>query len=913
MADRPTGTVTFLFTDVEGSTRLWEEQPDAMKAALASHDEVLRSAIEDHGGYVFSTAGDAFSAAFQTAYGAVLAALDIQRAMQGEGSDGVRLRVRIGLHTGESEERGGDYFGPTLNKVARLMSVGHGGQVLMSQATVDVAGSMPGDGVGFEDLGAHRLKDLERPVRIFQLQHSVLVSEFGPLRTLKFRPNNLPVQLTSFVGRDDDVAGALKFLADARLVTLTGVGGSGKTRLALQVAAEQLDEFEGGVWMVELAPVTDPALVPQAVETVLGVRDEPGQSQTETVVSSIGEKRLLLILDNCEHLVAEVAELTVSLLAQCPNLKVVATSREMLGVPGEVPFVVQSLAIPPADAGPDEVAGFDSVKLYTERASTVKPGFVVTDSNAETVAHICRRLDGMPLALELAATRMRVMSPAQIATRLDDRFALLTGGARTAVPRQQTLLATIDWSYQLLKPDEQVLFQSLSVFAGGFSLETAEAVCAGDGLTEFEVADLIHLLVDKSLVVAGEEPDGSIRYHLLETLRQYAAGELTKSGRADEMRSRHAQAFAVLAAEQYSVIETGDFGAAMEPLSVEQDNIRAALRWSIDQGQLDDVTQLGVTMGSYWRNRGLAPEGLVWMREILDLVPDTDEAKQARFLNMTGWLQSSIGDYEPAKQDLGQALAIRRRLEDTRGIVVSLNGLAVVADSTGEYEAEKAYLEEALDLAAQLEFYPTQFLFATLGWAAWKSDDMETARVNFQAALDQVEAEGGSNISDFLAGLSVVAWVEGDYEQAEDLARRASDLAAEHGFTVTSAAYKFNLALCAYDQGKTGAAVETLAEIWPILLDSEEREWRHRWLYAAARAQADPASTVRIFAAVEALNDRSGFMFGIPIRKDLERSLASARAELDEEVFDIAWTEGQTATVEQAGIWALEGLKQLAP
>lgn len=905
----PTGTVTFLFTDIEGSTRLWEEHPSGMRTALALHDRLLRDAIAGGGGYVFATGGDGFAAAFQRAGDALVVAVEAQRGLAGQDWGDVPVRVRMALHTGESEERDGDYFGPTLNKTARLMSAGHGGQVLVSQATVEVVGSEPPDRVTFEDLGEHRLKDLDRSERIFQLQHPVLVAEFAPLLTMEARPSNLPVPLTSFVGRESDVAETVDLLRGARILTLTGVGGSGKTRLALRLAIEVLADYPGGVWMVELAPVTDPELVPQAVQIVLGA-SEPGRSPLETVVSVIGEKRLLLILDNCEHLIGQVAGLAASLLAHCANLKVVATSREILGVPGEVAFAVQSLALPPADADPEALVGFDSVRLYTERAATVQPAFEVTDANAEAVAQICRRLDGMPLALELAAARMRVMSPEQIATRLDDRFALLTGGARTVLPRQQTLLATVDWSYQLLDVDEQELFQSLSVFVGGFTLETAEAVC-GDGLAEYAVTDMVHRLVDKSLVVVGEEgSEGGIRYRLLETLRQYAAGKLAESGRGDEIRSRHAGAMADLLAGQYDLMRTGERGAALDLLSVDHDNIRAALRWSIDRGELDHVASIGATMGSYWLIRGLALEGLGWIREILVVIPDTDEATQAAFLTWAGYLQRQIGDYESAKHDSERALAIRRRLDDTRGMISTLNALAIISDDVGEYEAERTYLEEALDLATQLDTFPTHVLVANLGWTAWKSDDMQTARTNYQAALDQAEAADGHNIDDYLFGLAWVAWVEGDLEEAESLARSASDLASDQGSAERRAAYEFGVAVFAHDQGKTAAAAQALRDSWPFLLDAKSFELPH-WLYAAARAQPDPATTVRIFGAVAALTDRSGFMFGIPIRKDIERSMAQAKTGLDQRTVDKAWSEGQTATIEQAGTWALEGLGQL--
>ena len=527
----PTGTVTFLFTDIEGSTKIWEDHPDAMGPALARHDDLLRWSIEDNGGFVFNTVGDAFCAAFPTAGPALEAALASQLALTAEpwGTE-VPLRVRLALHTGSAEERDGDYYGPTLSRVARLLAAAHGGQVLISAATQELArDQLPAD-ASLRDLGEASLKDLARPERVFQLLHPALAADFPALRSLDnpALPNNLPQQLTSFIGRGKELAEIRALLGGTRLLTLTGAGGSGKSRLSLQAAADVLDQYEGGVWFVKLASLTDPALVPQTVADALGVSEEAGKASVRTLTDWLRPRRLLLVLDNCEHLIAACAALAAELLRACPGVHLLASSREPLGVAGEQAYRVPSLSLPDPKKGETAVAlsQYEAVSLFIERARAVRADFAVTDANAPAVAQVCFRLDGIPLAIELAAVRVRSLSVEDINARLNDRFRLLTGGARDMLPRQQTLRALIDWSYDLLTEQEKTLLRRLSVFAGGWTLAAAEAVGPGEGATggvieDWEVLDLLTSLVDKSLVVYEEGADGGARYRLLETIRHY--------------------------------------------------------------------------------------------------------------------------------------------------------------------------------------------------------------------------------------------------------------------------------------------------------------------------------------------------------------------------------------------------------
>ena len=540
----PTGTVTFLFTDLEGSTRLWEEHPEAMEPSLARHDAILRDAVVAHDGYVVKMRGDGAHAAFANATNAVHAARDAQRALVAEdwGSAG-ELRVRMGIHTGPAQARDGDYYGSAVNRAARLMSAAHGGQIVVSLATEELARDALSDEVELVDLGEHLLRDLSRPERIFEVRAPDLASGFPGLQTLDAYPTNLPLQLSSFVGRESELAAIAEAMRQSRLVTITGVGGVGKTRLAVQIAAELLPDFPDGAWLFELAGVSDADGVAQLVASTLGVREHAEVGLESSIAEFLRRRTALLVLDNCEHVLDAAARLAAKVLQTCPDVYVVATSREGLAVEGERVWPLRSLPIPSADEPPEMIAASDAVQLFVERAVMARPGFTLDGTNASAVADICRRLDGIPLAIELAAARVSAMRPNEIAARVDERFRLLTGGRRTAVERHQTLRAAVDWSYALLDENEQRVFARLGVFAGGFDAAAAEEVVAGDGIEAWDVVDAVASLVDKSMLVDEEPIVDTTRYGMLETLRQYAIEQLAASDDVDAWRRRHAAHF----------------------------------------------------------------------------------------------------------------------------------------------------------------------------------------------------------------------------------------------------------------------------------------------------------------------------------------------------------------------------------
>ena len=686
MSELPAGTVTLLLADVEGSTRLWQTQPAEMTDAVARLDSTLADLLATHGGVrpVEQGEGDSFVAAFARASDAVACALDLQRAALAP------IRLRIGVHTGQVQLRDeGNYIGPTINRTARLRDLAHGGQTVLSGATEQLVADWLPEDAWLTDLGTHELRDLPRPERVTQLCHADLRNEFPPLRASKGADtHSLPVQLTSFIGRVAQMTEIRKLLTDNRLVTLTGAGGAGKTRLAIQIAAGIAAEFRDGVSYVDLAPITHAVVVPVAVARALGLPDQPGRSTNETLVRFVGDRQMLMVLDNCEHLLDAIASLAAELLAACPGLQLLATSREPASVPGEVTFLVPSLSL--AD---------EALELFADRARRVRPDFTVTEDNAATVTEICRRLDGMPLAIELAAARVRALSLDEIVGSLHNRFRLLTGGARTAVRRQQTLRASVDWSHALLTEPERILFRRLAVFLGGFDLDAAQAVAGDAEVERYQILDQLALLVDKSLVVA-ENTSGRTRYRFLETVRQYAQEKLGESGEAEAVRSRHRDHYTSTVA-LLDAPARSDYHRRVEQADEEMDNLRSAFGWSIEAGDIGRALELACSLQLLWLSRGRIQEGLAWFEAVftegeppIGLAPDV----RTRALADRAVLYAWVADYH--LKDAEEALACARELDDPALLLRALTACG----SSAVYDTEVAgrYFTEAIAMARNL-------------------------------------------------------------------------------------------------------------------------------------------------------------------------------------------------------------------
>ena len=683
----PTGTVTLLLADVEGSTQLWHSRPDEMTAAIANLDRTLAELVSTHHGVrpIEQGEGDSFVIAFSRASDAVACALALQRAPLAP------LRLRVGVHTGEVQFRDehldrNNYVGPAINRTARLRELAHGGQTILSGTTSDlVADTLPND-AWLTELGTHQLRDLPRPERVAQLCHPDLCNEFPPLRKREaIAAQHLPAQLTSFVGRDAEMVEVREMLAESRLVTLTGAGGVGKTRLAVQVAAAVAGNYGDGAWYVDLAPITDPDLVPITAARALGLPDQPGRS-LNSLLQFVGGRHMLMLLDNCEHLLDASATVTAALLGRCPRLTVMATSREPIGVAGEVTWRVPSLSL-----------GDDAVRLFGDRARHARPGFGINDDNAAAVDEICRRLDGMPLAIELAAARTRALSPKEILAGLQDRFRLLTGGSRTAVRRQQTLQASVDWSHALLTEPERLLFRRLAVFQGGFDLDACQTVVCDQSLARHQVLDLLALLVDKSLVIA-ETAGGPTRYRLLETIRQYAQEKLGESDEAADIRDRHRDHYTAMATALDAPCNS-NLELLLDQAETEIDNLRGAFAWSRENSDIDNALLLATSLQPLWLTRGGVKEGSDWLDlgladaevEGADVTP----AAMARALADKAFLDNMRGPESLARAQ--RSLAIARQLDDPALLARTLATCGRLA--AWDAVLARPYLSEAEDLA----------------------------------------------------------------------------------------------------------------------------------------------------------------------------------------------------------------------
>jgi len=781
-AAAPSGVVTFLFTDVEGSTRRWEADADAMRAALVVHDKVLRTAIEAYDGFLFSHTGDGFVAAFASPTSAVNAAIDAQRELG--------LPVRMGLATGEAELRDGDYFGTVLNRAARVMAAGHGGQILLAESTAGLL-----SGVDLLDLGPRRLRDLPTPVQVFQVQAEGLPEDFPPLRTLDPSPGNLRPQTTSFIGREcelDEVQAAVKA---HRLVTLTGVGGVGKTRLALEVAARLVDEFLDGVWFFELAAVTDPAAVPDAVAAVLGITQQPGKTVTESVAAALEGRVRLLVFDNCEHVVDSVADLVEAILAASATVTILATSREGVGVSEEQLWRVPSLDVNSATESA-------AVNLFVDRAHSVVSDFSLAQpGDADAVVEICRRLDGIPLAIELAASRMASMTPSEVRARLDHRFQLLVG-SRRGLHRHHTLRHAVAWSYDLLDDAEKLLLTQCSVFAGGFDLQSACAVAGFDESGDYAMLDLLDALVRKSLLVA-DRSSGRTRFSMLETIRQFAEEQLVAGGEATEARTAHARYFAGREADIMALWDSPRQREAYAWFTVELANLRTAFRWAADQGDLDVAAALATYVG--WLGICVQNyEPVAWAEELIESARAVDHPRLA-FLYVMGSRCFTTGRIEAAVGycDAGQIVVGRSRDVPPYGIE---GVLGVVYLTIGQPERLAELCRAQLARRRDNDVHLRAWLVGALALAGSDGEAMDCA----DGLIEAAEATGNPHLLALALGTCGWAFRDADPVGALNAVGRGLVIAQDGGNRTVASTLASSLARLEAEHGDPVAAFDHL-------------------------------------------------------------------------------------------------------
>jgi predicted ATPase/class 3 adenylate cyclase len=940
----PTGTVTFLFTDIEGSATLAQNYPDEMKLLLDRHNSILRQSIEAHHGYVFQVVGDAFASAFFTSGDAISAALEAQRRILQEAWHPTPIKVRIGIHTGaaqagELEDVSGAYTGYlTLTRVQRVMSAAHGGQVLLSSTSAElVRGQLPND-VTLRDMGEHRLKGLTNPERLWQLVVPDLPSEFPPLQSFNMIPNNLPAQATSLIGREAELDEIIKLLNSdgLRLLTLTGPGGTGKTRLSLQAAAAVLDEFPQGVWLVELAPVNDPQIVVQIVANVLAARETSGRTLQDALVDLLRYKTLLLVLDNCEHLIGACARLADNLLRACPSLKILASSREALDIAGETTFRVPSLSLPPTSLKPGstfvaDVEQSEAVRLFVERTQAVSPAFRLDENNALAVAQICRRLDGIPLAIELAAARIKVLTPAQIASRLDDRFRLLTGGSRTALPHQQTLKALIDWSWTLLTDSEKTLLRRLAVFAGGFTIESVESICtdldpAPAGavtVSQYEILDLLEGLVNKSLIQAGEK-GGEAYFRLLETIRQYALDHLLLSGETSNLRDRHLGYFTRLAEEAEPHLKRAEMIEWIGYLERDADNLRTAMEWGLESCS-PAALSLSKYLINYWGGCGLDTEGLRWLEAAIACLPtparDASEAGpgqaslqrqaiQAYLLGGAAILTINLGKNLQAIQYGGEAERWARASGDQNAISYALAMRALTMAALQELIPQaKVAAEEGLVLARRSGDVWLQCLILAIftnitkgDWAVSHRYQQENARLARQLGNPWAIAMSVYGLLTTVQDPGKLPEIRREMEEGIRLFTQLKN----YSFIT---AMRSELAHILRRQGELGEAEDIYMETIPQWLElGNHAAIAHQFeclaALAATRRQFERAAV--LLGAAQDLRTRLHSEMVPNERPEYEATLGTIRLNLDQAALQSAWSSGEAMGLEQAMAYALE-------
>jgi len=947
----PSGTVTFLFTDIEGSTKLAQEHPDKWETLQRRHHAILQSAMDAHNGYVFQIIGDAFCVAFNTANEAILSAIKSQTDLHAEHWGAAPIKVRMGIHTGQAQIKDkGDYQGYlSMSRVQRLMSAGHGGQILISMATQELIRDELPENISLRDMGERRLKDLIRPKHIYQLDIADLPVEFPALKTLDKYRHNLPTQMTSFIGREKEMVEIKQALAEHRLITLTGSGGAGKTRLSLQVAADALDQFPNGIWFVELAPLTDPDLIPQTILTTAEMQTQQGKSALESLTDFLREKTSLLVLDNCEHLIDACAKIADTLLNAAPNLKILASSREALDIRGEQSWRVPSLSAPDVKHLPslEQLSQYEAVRLFIDRALLTQPHFVITNDNAPSVAQICYQLDGIPLAIELAAARLRMLSVKQIAARLDDRFRLLTGGSRTALPRQQTLRALIDWSYDLLFENERILLRRLAVFSGGCTLEAVEQVCAS---TEYDVLDLLSHLVDKSLLVVEEQSD-QLRYRILESVRQYAREKLLEAGEGEQIREQHLDYFLKLALKSEPQLYTAKQLETIGILEDEHNNFQAALEWSLEN-DVDNGQALVVALWWSWEIRGYVSEGWRWIRKALSARPDTPTVMQAKLLSAAGWMVQNAIDRGAFAE---KSVALFRETNDKVGLAFSLTMAGAYVSMASDFVQASVMIEEGRRLFAEAgNKWGVRNALCALGDIYTLKGDFKKSESLFRESLALSRELGDvDGIQVSLLGLGWSIEEQGEHSEAIDICMEGLSYAKTSKTKRNMATILNLMGVAAFQMGSYALSRDYLEEALSLCREMGDQEGvlrANRTLGKIALAERDYVKA-RYFALEclklsQKLEDiayiaLSLIMFGQIIqvkgypenfvrllgnaekivhfdlwetvshssRNQIKQAVESARAALGEETYNAAYASGRAMTMDEDIEYALKSLQ----
>ena len=920
--------VSFLFTDIEGSAKLWGNAPEQMKAALQRHRAILQEAITSNGGTVFQIVGDAFCAAFPTVPSAISAALTAQYRLQQEQWDlPFPIRVRMGIHTGEAEPAsndpltGGYTSNQTLNRVARILSAGHGGQVLLSLAARElVKDSMPVN-TELSDMGEHYLKNLIHPEHLFQLNIAGLPSDFPPLNTLNLHRHNLPIQLTSFIAREQEIALIHGYLlnVDIRLVTLIGPPGIGKTRLSIETAREALSDFADGVFFVALAPLEDSSLVAPTVVQTLGFAETELKLPIERLKEAIGNKQMLLVLDNLEHIIEGAVPLVSDLLMTCPRLKILTTSREALRLSGEWLYPVPALNLPTTtqlqSIDMEEMSQYSALTLFAERARAVRSDFVLNADTIEAVANICIQLDGLPLAIELIAARIRLLSPQALLSHMDDRFTLYADGMRAMPARQKTLHNAITWSHDLLTEPEQILFRRLAIFAGGFTLEAAEAVCGQNGLKPNDVFDLLGRLVDKSLVVVEVSSMGKeTRFRMLKTIREYAYEKLNKSGEMRIIYLHHLTFFAEIVDEAERNFKGPDQAVWYNHLDNELDNLRVALTWFEGSENAEMRLLFAAGLWRYWKSRGQSSEGRGHLQRILEGLPPGPSRQTsacARALTAAGSLAYYEADFSYSEQSRKEALAIFRNLNDKIGVADCLNGLGNSAISQGNYDSARVFYEESLIIRKELgDKWGVARLLGNLGLLAYfqanyiqaRSLHLESLALFRELGDDEGVANELVNLGDVVRHLGDLSTAHSFYEQSAAISRELrdrwglayaimgiADVAFEQGdFSTASALHRECLTM--FQKGADHVGL-------PYALES---------VAALALVKNQPEKAARIFGASDALRKSTNSPMPLPNCSTYQKNISILQQQLDRSKFEAAWTAGCGMSREQAVAYALE-------